>query len=119
MRLNLELDAFLKLLGEMASAAKDEARVKFQGAQADAVTMGIAFLHHHIHGVLVSTAEYDLSPESEVQVLHDTISRFCLTWCDGSKGQPPGEHERCPTCPLMPFTVAAVENVVGKVMDSE
>lgn len=119
MRLNLELDAFLILLGQMASDAKDAARIEFPGAKADAVTVGIAFLYEHIRKALAATAEYDLSPESEVQVLHDAISKHCLTFCDGSKENGPGGHERCAMCHLMPYTVEAVENVVGRVMEDD
>ena len=90
MRVNVELDKLQELLADIASDAKDEARIEFKGAQADAVTLGIAFLLEHIGKAMEGLEDYDLSPETEAQTLRRVVERFCLRWCEHSQEQEQG-----------------------------
>lgn len=119
MRVEVELDALLKMLGIMASDAKDQARIDFPGTEGDAVTMGIAFLHEHQRITLEDASEFDLSPETETQALQKAIGKFCRRSCYFSREDEPGVSEACAVCPLMPFTVGVIEKVVDKAMGTK
>lgn len=114
MRINLELDDLIAMLAGIASEAKDEARIKF-GASADAAIAGIALLRQFQVEAL-SVHEYDLTPEPEAALLMAAVKRYCRVWCKWSAEMAPGAHERCDHCPLAPFTVNVVEELVDKVM---
>jgi len=115
-RVDVELQDLLDLLADLASDAKDQARIDFAGTKADAVIIGISFLIEHIRISLQDTEEFDLSPETEAQTLQKAISNYCRKWCDQSKDKEPGMDDRCPSCPLMPFTVGAAEHAVNRAL---
>ena len=119
MKINVELDQFLVMLADIASDAKDEARIRFAGTKADAVTMGIAILHQNIRTSLSDAADFDLATETDAEVLGEAISLYCRERCDCSREQEPGTHDLCPTCPLMPFMVGALENAVEQALKDD
>lgn len=118
MRVNLETDALIQLLGIMAQEAKDHARITL-GDRADAAILGIAGYFDHIRQSLSGMEEYDLSPEPQHNLLLGAVQKFCGEWCEcSSGGLAPGEHERCMQCPLIPFTADAISRVVKRVMNT-
>jgi len=114
----MELSALLTMLAELAGDAKDQARIDFPGTQADAVTMGIAFLHEHIRVSFQDAEDFDLTTQTEAEVLQGALGDFCREQCHHSREAEPGAADACPGCHLMPFTSGAIEEVVSRAMAS-
>jgi hypothetical protein len=115
MKVNIELDQLIRLIGMFAQEAKDEIRIKM-GEKADGAIVGVAFLFDYLRASLSGLEEYDLSPEPHERLVMGAVERFCSGWCMCSREVAPGAHERCQECTLMPFTAGAVEKAVERAM---
>jgi hypothetical protein len=119
MRIDVEADALIALIGEIARDTKDDARIKFPGTQADGVITGIALYHEALQAVFTDAEEFDLSRETADKLVGDAAGMFCTNHCTRSKDLDPGAHEDCQACPIMPFTVGAIEQAVDKALGLE
>lgn len=119
MRIDVESEDLIAMISAVAVDTKDEARIRFPGARADAVIIGVGMLYDALRIVLEEAEEFDLSPgASGFRIMEDAVGLFCRQHCTRSKAQEPGTHDDCQACPIMPLTVGAVEGAVDRAMDT-
>ena len=115
MRISVDIHQLAELLTDIASDARDAARVEF-GTSSDGVILGIAFGLKYTIQALNEASVFDMTADDKMAA--SAADRFCREQCPFSRLQEPGSHGACATCAIMPFTVGAARVAVERALES-
>ena len=105
MMVRVPRERLLEVLQDIARGCSASAAVEFGVSMAPSVRIGVSYLMDSIRQSLDVGDE----PEPEAHVLALAVDRFCAGHCAYSREDPPGTHDQCEACPLLPHTAAALD----------